>query len=98
MGQIRFTWNERKGRTNRKKHGISFEEAQTVFFDENAVEFFDKEHSEKEDRFLMLGLSFRLRVLPVCHCVRDSEDVIRIISARKATKKEQKHYPGGASR
>ena len=98
VGQIRFTWNERKGRTNQEKHGVSFEEAQTVFFDDNAVEFFDKAHSGKEDRFLMLGMSFQLRVLLVCHCVRESGDVIRIISARKATKKERDHYPGGDRR
>ena len=95
MGQVQFTWSESKGRTNQKKHGVSFEEAQTVFFDENAVEFFDQEHSGKEDRFLMLGLSLQLRVLLVCHGVRDSGDVIRIISARKATRKERKHYRGG---
>ena len=98
MGQVRFIWNDRKGRTNQKKHGVSFEEAQTVFFDDHAVEFFDKTHSGKEDRFLMLGMSFRLRVLLVCHCVRESGDVIRIISARKATKKERVHYPGGERR
>jgi len=72
-----------------------FEEAQSVFFDENAIEFFDPDHSETENRFLLLGLSYRLRILLVCYCLRESENMIRIISARKATKKEQKEYTGG---
>ena len=95
MESLRFSWDNRKNKANQKKHGISFDEAQTVFFDENAVEFFDPDHSESEDRFIMLGLSYRLRVLVVCHCFRESESEIRIISARKATKKEQKVYWGG---
>jgi len=94
MDFISFSWDKQKNKSNQSKHGISFEEAQAVFFDENAIEFFDPDHSEDEDRFLMLGLSYRLRVLVVCHCLRKSESEIRIISARRATKKEQKVYAG----
>ena len=89
---IRFEWDERKSRANKRKHGVSFEEAQTVFFDENALEYPDPDHSDKEDRFLMLGRSFQLRILVVCHCFRKSDTVIRIISARKATSKERNVY------
>ena len=74
---------------------MSFEEAKTVFFDDNAVEFYDEEHSGGEDRFLMLGRSTKLRVLLVCHCLRSTGSRIRIISARRATKNERKLYPGG---
>jgi len=95
MKPLRFSWDNRKNETNQKKHDISFDEAQTVFFDENAVEFFDPDHSKNEDRFIMLGLSYRLRILIVCHCLRKDDSEIRIISARKATKKEQKIYLGG---
>jgi len=95
MKPLRFSWDNRKNETNQKKHDISFDEAQTVFFDENAVEFFDPDHSKNEDRFIMLGLSYRLRILIVCHCLRKDDSEIRIISARKATKKEQKVYLGG---
>ena len=91
---IKFEWDPRKDRANQKKHGVSFEEAQSVFFDENAVQFYDEDHSEREDRFIMLGLSIRSRILVVCHCERESGDVIRIISARKATKSESKYYGG----
>ena len=95
MSEINFTWNESKNTTNKKKHGISFEEAKTVFWDEKAIEFFDEHHSDIEDRFILIGLSFNLRILVVCHCARDNkETTIRIISARKATKKEQKYYLG----
>ena len=93
MNDLRFEWDSRKNRENQAKHAIRFEEAQTVFFDENAVEFYDDEHSEWEDRFLMLGLSVKLRILLVCHCLRDGDAVIRIISARKATRKEREFYP-----
>ncbi|MFH1312011.1 MAG: BrnT family toxin [Candidatus Eisenbacteria bacterium] len=92
MNDIRFEWDERKNRENRRKHGISFEEAQTVFVDENAIRYFDPDHSEDEDRFLILGMSFTLRVLVVCHCYRADDLVIRIISARKADKREQSAY------
>ena len=94
MNPLRFEWDEGKNRESKRQHGVSFEEARTVFYDDNAVEFYDDEHSEWEDRFLMLGVSSRLRVLMVCHCLRKGSDVIRIISARKATVAEQQHYPG----
>ncbi len=93
MKLLRFEWDETKNLENHRKHGVSFLEAQTVFFDENAIEFYDDEHSEWEDRFLLLGLSTKLRVLLVCYCLRKKGSVIRIISARKATKKEQELYP-----
>lgn len=92
MHKLQFEWDDRKNRINRRKHRISFEEAQTAFFDENAIEFFDPDHSGTEERFLLLGRSFKLRILIICHCYRKAEDVIRIISARKATKKEQLVY------
>ena len=92
MNDIRFEWDERKNRENRRKHKVSFEEAQSVFLDENALRFFDPDHSQDEDRFLMLGMSFTLRVLVVCHCYREDESLIRIISARKADKSEQSDY------
>ncbi len=95
MDKLRFEWDEKKNRENRRKHGVSFEEAKTVFFDEHAVEFYDEQQSEQEDRFLMLGLSGKLRILLICHCLRESGSVIRIISARKATKKERQFYPRG---
>lgn len=92
MDELRFEWDESKNKENIKKHGVSFNEAQSVFFDENAVRFYDPDHSEDEDRFIMLGMSFKLRVLVVCHCYRKSDTVIRIISARKADKQEAKDY------
>ena len=95
MVDLRFEWDERKNRENQRKHSVSFEEARTVFFDERAVEFYDDQHSQWEHRLLLLGLSARLRILMVCHCERESGDVIRIISARKATGDEQQHYPWG---
>ena len=95
MEDIRFEWDERKNRLNVRKHGVSFEEAGSVFFDEDALEFYDDEHSDWEDRFLMLGMSARQRVLLVCHCMREGGTVIRLISARKATRNEKKLYPGG---
>ena len=91
---IKFEWDPRKDSANQRKHGVSFEEAQSVFFDENAVQFYDEHHSEQEDRFIMLGLSIRSRILVVCHCERESGNVIRIISARKATRSERKYYSG----
>lgn len=92
MNEVRFEWDRAKAVANRRKHGIAFEEAQTVFYDEQALEFFDPDHSEKEERFIMLGLSFRFRLLVVCHCVREARSVIRIISARKATRQEAQSY------
>ena len=95
MHPISFSWDSRKDRANQKKHGVPFEEAQTVFFDEKAIEYFDPDHSETEDRYLMLGLSYSLRVLVMSYCLRKNGSEIRLISARKATKKEQKTYFGG---
>ena len=92
MDELRFEWDNAKNRENLKKHGIPFEEAQTIFLDENAIRFIDPDHSHDEDRFIMLGMSFKLRVLVVCHCYRKNETVIRIISARKANKHEAKNY------
>jgi len=92
MANIHFEWNPTKARANLKKHGITFEEAATVFFDDRAIEFYDDSHSEWEDRMLLLGLSARLRLLLVCHCYRESDSIIRIISARKATKNESRVY------
>lgn len=93
MNDINFTWDEVKNKKNKQKHhGVSFEEAQTVFFDEQAVEFDDPDHSETEERFIIIGLSQKLRVLVVCHCFRKSDSEIRIISARKASKKEERFY------
>lgn len=92
MPELRFEWDTAKAVENIRNHGISFEEAQTVFYDDFAKEFYDDEHSEWENRFLLLGLSFNLRLLMVCHCYRENESVIRIISARKATVKESVFY------
>jgi len=94
MDELHFEWDQNKNEQNQKKHGISFQEARTVFFDENAVEFFDEDHSDWEDRFLLLGLSARFRILMICRCFREEDSIIRIISARKATRNEQKFYPG----
>jgi len=94
MNDLLFEWDQNKNEQNQKKHGISFEEARTVFFDENAVEFFDEDHSDWEDRFLLLGLSSRFRILMICHCFREEDSIIRVISARKATRNEQEFYPG----
>ena len=93
MKKISFEWEDHKAKENLRKHDVSFEEAQTVFFDDMAVQFWDESHSNKEDRFLMLGLSSKSRILLVVHCFRESDSTIRIISARKATKKEMKQYP-----
>ena len=90
-----FGWDARKARQNLRKHKVSFEEAATVFYDENAIEFFDPGHSAAEDRFLMLGLSARLRIMVVSYCLRTKGSEIRIISARKATKKEERVYVEG---
>ena len=92
MKWLSFSWDARKNASNRKKHGISFEEAQTVFEDENALLIDDPDHSIDEDRSILLGLSARPRILVVCHCYREQDDVIRIISARKATRSEQIQY------
>ena len=92
MNGVRFEWDGKKEKTNIKKHGISFDEASSAFYDENAIQFFDPDHSQGEDRFILLGISFKLRVLVVCHCFRKEETVVRIISARKADRGEEKEY------
>ena len=87
-----FEWDKRKASENRRKHRVSFEEARSAFLDENARVIPDPEHSDDEDRFVLLGLSVRLRLLVVVHCYREAEDMIRIISARKADRSERKQY------
>lgn len=91
---IKFEWDPAKAASNKKKHGVSFEEAQSVFYDEFAVQFFDEDNSGPENRFLMLGFSDAARLLIVCHCELSQGSIIRIISARKATKNESRYYPG----
>jgi uncharacterized DUF497 family protein len=91
MFDVTFEWDENKNRINIKKHGISFEEAKTVFNDRDSVVLDDEEHSQDEDRFIILGVSKSANLLMVCHCIRE-EDIIRIITARKATKTEFKKY------
>ena len=90
-----FDWDENKNQINQKKHGINFEEASSVFYDEKAILFDDPEHSEWEERFILLGMSNAANACMVCHCYRESDTVIRIISARKATKKETERYVKG---
>jgi len=92
MNKINFSWDKTKAQTNLKKHKISFEEAQTVFDDENARLIFDPDHSEDEDRFILLGYSCSSKILTVVHCYRDDEQNVRIISARKSTKYEENQY------
>jgi uncharacterized DUF497 family protein len=92
MDSIKFEWDEVKASSNVNKHGVSFEEARTVFYDERAKLIGDPDHSENEDRFILLGLSSSLRAIIVCHCYRSEGNVIRIISARKATTNETKAY------
>ena len=94
---IKFEWNPSKAQSNLKKLGVSFEEAKSIFYDELAIQFYDNDNSESEDRFIMLGISKELNVLTVCHCERQEGEIIRIISARKATKNECKFYEGGSS-
>ena len=92
MKDLRYEWDESKNRTNRRKHRVGFEEARTAFLDENARLVEDPEHSNDEDRFILVGLSIRLRLLVVCHCYRESERVVRILSARKADPSERRDY------
>ena len=94
MDGLNFEWDRRKDSVNRKKHGVSFDEARTAFFDENARFMTDPDHSDEEDRFVLLGLSSRLRLLVVCHCYREEPETIRIISARKADRSERRKYEG----
>lgn len=98
MADLRFTWDSAKAKANAAKHGVSFAEAQTVFLDERARLIDDPEHSQQEARFLLLGLSVRLRVLVVVHAYREATGVIRIISARRATPRERQQYVQGDSR
>jgi uncharacterized DUF497 family protein len=92
MSELAFDWNNQKAKVNERKHGVSFEEAQTVFYDQNARLRYDSDHSLEEERHILLGISSLLRLLVVCHAYREGEGYIRIISARKATKQEIKQY------
>ena len=92
MRTVEFEWDNNKENKNIEKHQVSFEEAKTAFYDEFALQYFDPDHSDSEDRFILLGMSFRLRTIVVCHCFRREETSIRIISARKANKSEEKEY------
>jgi uncharacterized DUF497 family protein len=92
MTKLKITWNADKAKLNLKKHKVSFEEAKSVFYDDYAIEFYDTKHSEVENRFLLLGLSEKFRLLLVSHCHNDNDSTIRIISARKATENEAKYY------
>ena len=92
MSELKFEWDSKKNKINTRKHGVSFEEAQTVFYDEYAIQFFDPEHSEDEDRFILLGSNAKSKTPVVCHCFRQRETIIRIISARKADKEEEQEY------
>jgi uncharacterized DUF497 family protein len=92
---VAFEWDPAKAAANLKKHKVSFEKARSVFFDEFAMQYFDEDHSTNEARFLMLGMSSGARLLIVCHCEREPGATIRIISARKATKRESTFYQGG---
>lgn len=92
MEYINFEWDENKNRINKAKHGIGFEEAATVFYDDDAIMFDDPEHSMEEERFLILGISKHENLCIVSHCCRGDDNIIRIISARKATKSETKIY------
>ena len=92
MEYLRFEWDENKNAINKAKHKVSFEEAQTVFYDVDAIVIDDPDHSETEERFIILGFSSKAKLLVVCHCYRESDSVIRIISARKATTKESLQY------
>jgi uncharacterized DUF497 family protein len=92
MNEMRFAWDSAKASENFRKHGVSFEEASTVFGDENARLKHDPDHSQEEDRFILMGFSAKLRLLIVCHAYRENDEVMRIISARKATLNERKQY------
>ena len=92
MADFQFEWDPRKESSNREKHGVSFEEAVTAFLDDFAILISDPEHSEDEDRFILLGLSSSLRLLVVIHCYRETKETVRLISARKANRSEQRQY------
>ena len=93
MSSLQFEWDDRKAAANLKKHGVSFEEARSVFLDDRARLIDDPDHSDDEDRFVLLGLGTSLRLLLVCHCYRGEGNIIRIVSARKASTRESKAYP-----
>ncbi len=93
---IEFEWDLSKAASNRSKHGVTFEEAKSVFYDDFAIQFFDEDNSKLEDRFLLLGHSNHSRILLICHCEKKSGSLIKIISARKATAKERRLYKGEA--
>ncbi|MBQ1388126.1 MAG: BrnT family toxin [Clostridia bacterium] len=95
MELLRFEWDENKNQINKKKHGLSFETAREVFFDEAAILFDDPDHSANEERFLIIGMIRSSKICIVSHCYRDSGNVIRLISAREATKKERQVYLRG---
>jgi len=92
---VRFSWDRQKDLSNRAKHRISFDEAASVFFDDHARLIADPDHSANEDRFVLLGLSYAMRLLIVVHVYQDNDEIIRIISARKATKSESQNYETG---
>ena len=92
MNELRFEWDEQKANSNEQKHGVSFREAETVFYDENARLMYDPENSQEEERYILLGMSSSLRLLVVSHLYQEDDEFIRIISARKATKRERQQY------
>ncbi len=92
MNELQFTWDIQKAQSNIQKHGISLDEAKSAFLDDNACLIYDPDHSQQEDRFILLGMSVYFRILVVCHCYKENDTIIRIISARKANKLEQKQY------
>jgi uncharacterized DUF497 family protein len=92
VANLRFEWDARKNAANKRKHGVSFEEARTVFYDDRALLIKDPDEEDDEDRFVLLGISAALRMLVVCHCYREKDSLIRIISARKANRKEREDY------
>jgi hypothetical protein len=95
MNELTFEWNSKKAKSNEARHGVSFEEAKTVFYDERALVIPDPDHSKLEGRFIIMGMSVPSRVLVVVHCFRSNNNVIRIISARRAGTSEKKPYGGG---
>ena len=93
INELRFVWDRRKSLANLRKHGVSFEEARTAFYDENARVYLDPDHSEDEARFILLGLTSRQRIAVVCHCYREEESVIRVISARGLPRRPTLRFP-----
>ncbi len=92
MMELRFEWNEKKSKANQRKHDVPFEEARTVLYDENAIQFYDPDHSDEEEHFIRFGLKFKPQILVVYHCIRESETVVRITSTRRADKHEELAY------